>query len=185
MSAIVSAPDPSWTSLVDVLADLEQQAEALYDVERSLEVADRARAEYLSVRLAGRLMASVGTAVALELPHVGWLRGELVRVTATWCHLRVADRDWVLVHDALGAVVGASDRALPEVAWSPLARLGPGSVLRRLAGTPTVVRLQRRDGGRLDGIVRRVGADFVELVVADQPVLVPLAGVAALASREA
>lgn len=173
-------------SLFDVLAELEQQAEALYDAERGLELADRVRSEYQQVTLAGRLMASVGSVVGLEVPHVGWIRGELVRVTTTWSHLRVAGRDWVVLHDAVQAVLGASPRSVPEVAWSPLARLGVGSVLRRLADGGLAVIVQRRDGGRLEGAIRRIGADFVEVLGSGgEQVLVPIAAVAGIASREA
>ena len=47
--------------------DLEQQAEALYDAERDVELADRSRAEYHHVSLASRLMASLDREVVLDL----------------------------------------------------------------------------------------------------------------------
>ena len=47
--------------LFAVLDDLEQQAEALYDAEREVDLADRSRAEYQQVTLASRLMATVGS----------------------------------------------------------------------------------------------------------------------------
>jgi hypothetical protein len=73
------------------------------------------------------------------------------------------------------------------VAWSPVARLGLGSVLRRLAddGTPCVV--VTRSGTRHDGVLVRVGADFVEARTGGEQarsVLLPLATVAAVQSRE-
>ena len=46
--------------LFDLLDDLEGQAEALYAAERDAELADRSRAEYASVTLESRLMASTG-----------------------------------------------------------------------------------------------------------------------------
>ena len=46
--------------------DLEQQAEALYDAEREVEL-DRSRAEYHHVSLASRLMASLDREVVLDL----------------------------------------------------------------------------------------------------------------------
>ena len=59
----------SWEAeLFTFLDDLEQQAEALYDAERSVELADRSRAEYHHVSLASRLMASVGHEVVLGPP---------------------------------------------------------------------------------------------------------------------
>ena len=53
--------------LFSLLDDLEQQAEALYDSERDVELADRSRAEYAHVSLASRLMASLDDEVGLEV----------------------------------------------------------------------------------------------------------------------
>ncbi|WP_164477986.1 hypothetical protein [Nocardioides pantholopis] len=172
--------------LFAVLDDLEQQAAAAYAAEREVDLVDRRRAEYQQVTLASRLVASVGRDVTLGVLGVGTVAGELTRVGAGWCLVRGADQDWLLLLAALTAVGGASDRSVPEVAWSPLLRLGPGSVLRRLAeaGERCVVHL--RDGGRHEGVPRRVGADFVELAVGEEPrvLLVPLAGLAAVQSRD-
>ncbi len=56
-----STPGMAWEEgCSTVLDDLEQQAEAIYDAERSLELADRARAAYADVSLASRLMAATG-----------------------------------------------------------------------------------------------------------------------------
>ena len=63
--------------LFAVLDDLEQQAEALYDAERGLELADRSRSEYQQVTLASRLMASVGSEVVLDVRGVGAVGGVL------------------------------------------------------------------------------------------------------------
>src|SRR6185436_16834930 len=62
--------------LFDLLDDLEGQAEALYAAERDAELADRSRAEYAGVTLAGRLMASVGRDVLLDVDGTGPVRGE-------------------------------------------------------------------------------------------------------------
>jgi hypothetical protein len=81
-------------------------------------------------------------------------------------------------------VLGASSRSVPEVAWSPLTRLGLGSALRRLseAGERCLVHL--RSGSRVEGRVLRVGADFAEVEVAPRRVqLVAYAAIAAVQSR--
>ena len=59
------------------LDDLEGRAEALYDAERESDLADRSRAEYAAVTLAGRLMASVGREVVLDVLGVGPVAGVL------------------------------------------------------------------------------------------------------------
>ncbi|TYL45442.1 hypothetical protein FXB39_18330 [Nocardioides sp. BGMRC 2183] len=165
--------------------DLEQQAEALYAAERDAEVADRSRAEYQQVSLAGRLMASLDSAVAVGIAGAGTVTGSLERVAADWLLLAAQEQDWVVRLDALTTVEGASVRAIPEVAWSPVARLGFGSALRRLseAGERCVVHL--RDGSRHDGTLRRVGQDFCELVTGEErrTLLLGFSAVAAVQSR--
>ena len=62
----------SWEEqLFSVLDDLEAQAEALYDAERDLELADRSRSEYARVTLTSRLMASLDAELGLELRGLG------------------------------------------------------------------------------------------------------------------
>lgn len=165
--------------------DLEQQAEAMYDAERAPELIDRSRAEYQQVTLASRLMASLGAEVTLEVTGVGALDGTLERLGSGWCLLSGIGQDWVVTLGALVAVRGASDRSVPEVAWSPVTRLGLGSALRRLAeaGERCVVHL--RDGTGHDGTVVRVGQDFAELLEGEgRLVLVSFAALAAVQSRE-
>ncbi|WP_341928242.1 hypothetical protein [Nocardioides psychrotolerans] len=171
--------------LFAVLDDLEQQADALYATERAPELADRSRAEYQQVTLAGRLMATVGEPVQLGVRGVGPVSGDLARVGAQWCLVDGTGQDWIVALAAIATVTGASRRAVPEMAWSPVTRLGLGSALRRLAeaGERCVVHLV--DGTLHDGKLGRVGQDFVELVTAgDRTVLVSFAALAAVQSRD-
>ena len=175
----------SWDEdLFAVLDDLEQQAEALYAAERDAELADRARAEYGAVTLASRLMASVGSELSVTVVGVGRLTGTLLRVSTGWLLLGAGGSEWVVPLAAVSSVGGASPRSVPEVAWSPLTRLGPGSALRRLseAGEPCLVHLA--DGTVHEARLARVGSDFVELTVGDGRVeLVSFAALAAVRSR--
>jgi hypothetical protein len=171
--------------LFALLDDLEQQAEALYDAERGVELADRSRSEYQQVSLASRLMATVGGEIVLDVRGVGALNGVLERVGSGWCLVSGRGQDWIVPLPAVVSVRDASERSSPEVAWSPVARLGLGSALRRLeeAGERCVFHMV--DGRLLDGTVRRVGADFVEARVGEdrRPVLVPFDALAAVQSR--
>lgn len=170
--------------LFSVLDDLEQQAEALYDAERDAEVADRSRAEYGGVTLASRLMASVDTEVSLDIVGVGRVAGNLQRVATGWLLLAAAGGQWIVSFDAVAAVGGASARSVPEVAWSPITRLGLGSALRRLSDAGERCLVHRVDGSRLEGVVRRVGADFAEVEIAsDRVELVPFSALAAVQSQ--
>ncbi|MEN8704764.1 MAG: hypothetical protein ABF306_01385 [Nocardioides marinisabuli] len=171
--------------LFDVLDDLEQQAEALYGAERSLELADRARAAYAEVSLASRLMAATGSQVRLEVRGVGALAGSLERVGQGWLLLRGPAQDWVVRTAALSAAHDLPERSVPEVAWPATARLGVGSALRRLADSGERGVLHLVDGSRHDGVPARVGADFVEVRAAgERVVLVALEALAAVQSRD-
>lgn len=176
----------SWDDdLFAVFDELEHRAEALYDLDRIPELADRSRTEYAAVTLASRLMATVGAEIDLDVAGVGPVRGELQRVAAHWCLVRGCGQDWVVVLDAVSAARGASDRSVPEVAWSPLTRLGLASALRRIADSDQRCVVHLRNGAAHDVVLRRVGADFVE---ADGGraggLLLAFAAVAAVQSRE-
>lgn len=171
----------SWEhDLFAALDDLEGQAEGAFAAEREAEVADRAAAEYARVPLVARLMASVNRDVVLGVLGVGVVRGELRRVGPDWCLLAAEQQEWVVRAAALTTVVGASDRARPEAAWSPVDRLGLGSALRRLAQAGERCVLRTVDGAAHEAVLRRVGADFVETTDGR---LLGFAGVAAVQSR--
>lgn len=176
----------SWEQeLFAFLDDLESQASAAFEADREAEMADRSRAEYQQVTLAGRLMASVGSEVVLGVHGVGVLRGTLERVATGWLLIRSAPAvDWIVRQEALTTVTGVSERAVPAVAWDAVARLGIGSALRRLAESGERCLLHLTDGTRQDGELRRVGADFVELYDAGRLSLVAFEALAAVQSRE-
>jgi hypothetical protein len=176
----------SWEEeLFAYLDDLEGQAEALYAAERAAELADRSRSEYAQVTLAARLMASVDRDVSLDVRGVGQVGGALVRVATGWCLVRGAGQDWVVALGAVTGVRGASERAVPELAWPAVARLGLGAALRRLADEAEPCLVHLVDGRRVDGLVQRVGADFVELASGEQgrTELVATAAIAAVQER--
>ncbi|HWJ82102.1 MAG TPA: hypothetical protein VNS55_07690 [Nocardioides sp.] len=165
--------------------DLEGEAGALYAAERGAEVADRSRAEYQQVTLASRLMASVGTELTLDVSGVGAVTGTLDRLADGWLLLSTGEHDWVVNTTLVNAVTGASVRSVPELAWSPLTRLGLGSALRRIAEAGERCLLHLRDGSRHEGTLRRVGSDFCELAEGEERrvVLVAFAALAAAQSR--
>lgn len=165
--------------------DLESQASALAAAERGAEHVDRSRAEYQAVTLASRLMASAGAEVSVGVAGVGPITGTVDRVAADWLLISAGQHDWVVSIDAITTVDRASVRSVPEIAWSPLTRLGLGSALRRIAEAGERCLLHLRDGSRHEGNLRRVGADFCELVEGEdrRMILVPFAALAAAQSR--
>ncbi len=155
---MTESPDERLASFLD---DLEQQAAGAWQVERGLEVHERARAEYARVTLAGRLMASIGAELELGLVGVGPVAGRLVRSAERWCLLETRHVTSIVRLAALVTVRGASARSVAAESWPATARLGLGSALRGLAGETCVVGCV--DGARVEGLVGRVGADFVEV----------------------
>lgn len=176
----------SWEEeLFALFDDLESQASAAYADDRAAELADRSRAEYQQVTLAARLMASVGSELSISVYGVGPLRGTVERVATGWLLLRTGpERDWVIREAAITGVVGASERAVPAVAWEAVARLGLGSALRRLAESGERCALHLLDGTRHEGELRRVGADFVEVYDAGRLALVSFAALAGVQRRD-
>jgi len=164
--------------------DLESRAQAAFAQEREAEMADRERAEYAAVRLVERLMASLGCELLLEVAGVGRVRGVLERATREWILVHAPGQDWIVPISALLSVEGAGERALPEVAWRVGTRLGLGSALRRLADAEERCVLRHRDGSVHDGVIARVGRDFIELLTGEPPrlLLVSTATVAAVQS---
>ena len=179
----------SWEhELFALFDDLEGQAAAAWEAEREAELADRVRTEYGSVTLASRLMASRGRTVVLDLAHVGRVEGRLARVAEGWCLVSGQGQDWVVPLRSVVAVRGASERSLPEAAWSPVDRLGLRAALRRLADSEARCVLHLSDGSRHEAYVARVGADFLEAgSVPDRgegELLVPYEAVVAVQRRD-
>ena len=84
--------------------------------------------------------------------------------------------------------IGASERSVPEVAWSPVDRLGLRAALRRVADAEARCVVHLVDGTRQEAYVERVGADFLECRSGADHLgdllLVPYDGLVAVQSRE-
>lgn len=176
----------SWEhELFALFDDLEGQAAAAWEVDREAELADRARSEYGSVTLASRLMASRGEAVTIDLPHVGRVEGRLERVGEGWVLVSGRGQDWIVPLRPVLTVRGVSARSVPEVAWSPVDRLGLRAALRRLSDAAARCVVHLVDGSRHEAYVVRVGADFLEARdAAGGELLVPYAALVAVQSRD-
>jgi hypothetical protein len=171
--------------LFDLFDDLEAQASRLFAADRDLELVDRSRAEYAAVSLASRLMASLDTHLRLEVKVIGSIEGEVGRVGDGWILLHGPSADWLIPWTAIVSVLGAATRSVSELAWSPLAKLGIGSAMRRLAETEQRCVVHLATGSTYDGHLGRVGQDFVELRDASGQIrLISLRGVVAAQSWE-
>ena len=150
-----------------LLEDLEQEAEGLAIAGRDAEVAEQSRAEYAQVDLAGRLHASAGRRVLVDVIGSGTLDGTLARVGRGWCLLATGTGEWIVRAAAIGAVRGLSDRAAVEEVRGIASRLGVASALRGVAEGRGEVVVHRVDGVLSRGALVRVGADFVDVHVGE------------------
>lgn len=158
----------------DLFEDLEQQAAGLGLAERDAELADRARGEYAAVTLASRVHASAGCYVRLRLVDRTLVEGSVTQAGPDWCGVsRVVaagvTESCVVRLAAVSVAEGLSARSVAEAARPVTARLGFGSALHRVAGDRGLLRLRLLGVDDLEGRLRRVGADFVEL----EPVVPP------------
>jgi hypothetical protein len=130
-------------------------------------------------------MASVERELTLDLLGVGAVHGQLTRVATGWCLLRGPGQDWVVRLDAVAAAHGCTERAVPELAWPAVARLGLTAALRRLADSAELCSVHLVDGRRYDGVLLRVGSDFVEVATGEtgRVVLVAFGQITAVQSR--
>jgi hypothetical protein len=172
MDGSMEGAGPFEEPLSRLFEDLEQQAEALQLAERDATVADLAEGEYASVALAARMHASVGATVRLGIVGIGFVHGRVRRVGPEWLGLvggrgavaGAAVSEWVVRIAAVRSARGLSGQAVHETARPLVARLGVASVLRGLCQSRTPVVVHQIDGSSFPGVLRRVGADFVELV---------------------
>lgn len=165
-----------------LLADLQAEAEDLARTARAAEVAEQARMEYSEIDLASRLRGSLQRPARVTVEGVGRLSGLLVGTGRDWIAVDAGSPSGqaldVVAVAALLQVEGLGDRVVLEAARSPLARLGLGSVLRRLEERGALVLLTTRDGASRSGRPARVGADFVEVATEEGVVVVPFAALA-------
>ncbi|CAA9385777.1 MAG: hypothetical protein AVDCRST_MAG60-1209 [uncultured Nocardioides sp.] len=179
-------PQPSWDEqLFTLFDDLEGQAAALYELEREAELQDRSRSAYGEVTLESRLAASTGVTVGLDVAGAGRIDGELKRLGAGWCLVNGHAQDWIVRTAAIHVVHGASPRSVPELARSPLHKLGLASAMRRLEQARLRCVVHLVDGAQHEAVVARVGADFVELRTPSEAlVLIGYTAIGAVQSRD-
>lgn len=155
-------PGVRWDAL---FADMELQAQALEADARDAQVAELTRAERASVHLVDRLRSGVGAPVELLVRSGGRVGGVVLDVAAGWVLVEDGRREHLVPVAGLVSVRGAPSVAAAGVG-SALRRLGLGHALRALARDRCLVRCETV-GGAVVGRVDAVGADHVDIGVAD------------------
>lgn len=154
-----------WNSL---FSDLEAQFSAGRALEAELEITERARVELAGIELADRLRGAFGADIKVVLIDGRVIRGRLSHVGGEWLVLTERAREWLLPYPSVVTYEG-----LGRVALKPASRiqqsLGIASALRALARdrAELVVHLKvaARDGYELQGVIDRVGRDYLDLAV--------------------
>ncbi|MDQ4085318.1 MAG: hypothetical protein M3165_05820 [Actinomycetota bacterium] len=148
----------------DLFADLEREWDALAAAGRQAEIAERTRAEYARVRLVDRLRGSEGRRVDLVTRGGRQVCGVLARVGADFVLVTEGRREVLVPLRAVAAAIGLGTASVSDQqAGAVRARLGLGSVLRRIAADRSVVTVAGPGETAWCGTVQRVGADFLEL----------------------
>lgn len=172
----------------DVLADVEAQADAAQRLETEAEAAERTRIEVGAVRWQQRWTGAVGAPVTCVVATGGQLRGRVVDAGEDWVLLSGDDAGETLVAlAAVEAVTGLGSLAAPDAAPVGASAVTLRWLLRRLARDRATVRITTRSGSAWTGVIARVAADHVDLVVADAPdaprLAVPVAAVVSVVRR--
>jgi hypothetical protein len=180
-----------WTALFE---DLESQLFAAEQSGDASEIADRVRREQGGLELADRLRAQLGLILKLGTIGGAVFNGELTHVGSEWVVLSDSAMETVVPMNAVRFVEGMGRHASSGSSRVHQA-LKLGSALRTLARDRAHVAIHTVDGGApLEGIIDRVGKDFLELaaVMPGEPrrvarvsavYAVPFTGIAAVSSR--
>ncbi len=148
----------------DLFGDLEGQFSAAQATEFEAGVRDLAEAERATVRLAGRLLASVGESVSLTLRGGTRVTGTVSDVAAAWVLLADGARETLVPLGAVAVATGVEHKA--SRLGSVAERLGLGHALRALAGEGVAV-LVTTSGGDVLGRITGVGEDHMDVVMDD------------------
>lgn len=180
-----------WKALFE---DVEAQFYAAEQAASSAEIADRVRAEQGAVTLADRLRGQLGFLLKVGTSGGGVFSGELTHVGSEWLVLNDARAEVVVPLAAIRLIEGLGRNVAGETSRVHGA-LGLGSALRTLARDRASVTVHSVEGAaRIEGIIDRVGKDFLEIaaVFPGEPrrsarvstvYAVPFAGIAAVSSR--
>lgn len=150
-----------------ILAAAWARANAELAEERDSEVADRIRAAWGEIGMADRLTELVGAPLLAHMAVVGPVAGLLESVGDDWirvsgvggtCYLFLRH----LVRLELSTPTRWCDRGLASRVGATWTAAG-----RALAAAGRPVALVGMDGGRLRGVIRRVGRDHIDLVAED------------------
>lgn len=149
-----------WKSLFD---DVEAQFEAAEQAALESEVADRFRSEQATLGLVDRMRGQIGLVLKVAVSNGRVFTGELTHVGSEWLVLSSAAEEVIVPFHAVQLVEGLGRTVALEASRLQQA-LGLSSALRTLSRDRAPVTLHRVGSElRVEGVIDRVGKDFVEL----------------------
>lgn len=181
-----------WRALFE---DMEAQFDAAERLISDAEIADRVRSEQGAVTLADRLRGQVGLILRVGTSGGNLFDGELTHVGAEWLVLTKPPGEVMVPMASIRHVEGLGRNVASEESRVHKA-LGLGSALRTLARDRAAVTVHTEgSGARIEGIIDRVGRDFMEIaaVLPGEPrrsarvsavYAVPFTGISAVSSRQ-
>ncbi|WP_299165973.1 hypothetical protein [uncultured Arthrobacter sp.] len=180
-----------WKALFE---DIEAQLAAADQALDDAEVADRVRQEQGAVTLADRFRGQLGFILRVGTSGGGSFDGELTHVGSEWLVLSTQPGEVMVPFTAVRLVEGLSRNVLGEASRVQKG-LGLGSALRTLARDRAAVTVHIVESAtRIEGIIDRVGKDFLEIAAVlpgearrttsvSAVYAVPFSGLAAVSSR--
>lgn len=173
---------------------MEAQLAAARNVAVESEIAERYRMEQAGIVLADRLRGQLGSTLKVQTIGQHGFTGMLSQVGSEWVVLDYGPNAVLIPASSIQSVegMGRETRAQHSTA---LRRLGLASALRALSRDRSHVMVYPFTGGtRLDGVIDRVGRDFMELAIVppgeqrrsgnvSAVVAIPFPGLAAVSSR--
>lgn len=149
-----------WDSLFH---DLESQLQAATTAQQESEIRDRTRSEQSRLTFVQRLVGQLGREVDITTRSGRSVAGTLTNVGAQWIAVSAESRSVVLPLTALQGIRGLG-RAVGRPLEGVEAKLGLGAVLRVLSRGRVPVRVWLAGATTShEGVIDRVGADFLEL----------------------
>lgn len=181
-----------WKALFD---DMEAQFNAAERLVDDAEIADRVRGEQGAVTLADRLRGQLGLVLRVGTTAGEVFEGELTHLGAEWLILSRAAGEVVIPMAPIRYVEGLG-RSVAGDGSRVHGALGLGSALRTLARDRAAITVHTVEAGaRIEGIIDRVGQDFMEIaaVLPGEPrrparvsavYAVPFTAISAVSSRQ-
>ncbi|GAB3530337.1 hypothetical protein [Arthrobacter monumenti] len=153
-----------WAALFE---DLEAQLATAGQLDMDSEISDRARMEQAAVKLVDRLRGQLGGTLKVRVSGHEDFEGRLVHVGSEWLVLESGSQSMLIPFSSATVIhgLGRSTSATPSFSDSRLKLTSALRVLSRDRAPLSVQLVGTEREGSVNGIIDRVGSDFIEVAV--------------------